>query len=179
MRHGDCWRCCTHYQINWRTVYSRCKALAVVNHVTAAWVHVTSKAFIIKLAQFFCFCPFKISYPADGLQQRTHPIGRECSVTVSVERIQFLCPLHDFFQNQSHSASPGDALTAQLPDSVAPRKAQRCSALTVMIQTRCSSFLCLAAPPSMSPTSSPTTRGYIHVAVGMLLHTSYNKVPTF
>lgn len=61
---------------------SRCKALAVANHVIAVHVHVTLKAFIMKLAPFFCFCPFEINDPADCLHQRTQPVMWEGSVSV-------------------------------------------------------------------------------------------------
>lgn len=119
-----------------RTVCSRCKALAVVNHVTAVQIHLNSKAFIIKLLHdFSAFILSKKNYPAECLQQRTQPIRRECSVTVSAECIQFLCHLHGFSKKQSHLAAPGSALMALLPDSVALRKAHWCSALAVMIQS--------------------------------------------
>lgn len=128
------------------------------------------------IARFFCFCPLKKNYPADCLQQRTQPIGRESSVTVSADCIQFLCPLHDFFQKANQPSISWDALTALLPHSVALRKAQCCSALTVMIQSS-------AAPSSalllLQVYHYRLTRDCIHMAVGMLLHTSYNKVPTF
>lgn len=79
-----------------------------------------------------------------------------------------------FFQKAIHLASPGNALIALLPDSVALRKAHLCSAHTVMIQNS-------AAPSSASLflweyhlQAHPP--GYFQVAVSMLLRSSYNTV---
>lgn len=67
---------------------------------------------------------------------------------------------------------------ALLPDSVALRKAHWCSALTVIIQSSAapSSALLLLRAYHLQAHPPP---GCIHVAVDMLLHTSYNTGPTF
>lgn len=102
------------------------------------------------IARFFCFCPLKRNYPADCLQQRTQPIGRESSVTVSADCIQFLCPLNDFFQKSdqpSFSWGCSDSTASTLSGS------QEGSVLLCSHcddPKQCSSFLCLAAPPGIS-----------------------------
>lgn len=116
------------------------------------------------IASFFCFCPFEINYPVDCLQKRTQPIRRECSVTVSVECIQFLCPLHDFFQKAipfsfSWEYSHG---TASRLSGFQEGSLLFCPHWDDPIQ--CRPFLCLAVCPSISPTSSPNARGCIRVA---------------
>lgn len=188
MRHSHCWRCCIHDQISWgcdvmpmfrRTLCSRCKALAVVNYVTAVQVHLTSKAFIIKLAQLHDFSAFVLSKKIilQTVCNREHSQkGGKAQLQCLQTAYNFSVPYMIFSKKQTSPASPGDALTALLPHSVALRKAQCCSALTVMIQSS-------AAPSSalllLQVYHYRLTRDCIHMAVGMLLHTSYNKVPTF
>lgn len=92
-----------------------------------------------------------------------------------MECIQFLCPLHYFFQRAiplsfSWECSHGSAsrLSGSQEGSLL---FSHCDDLK---QCRCSF---LAIPPSISPTSSSTSRGCIHVAVSMLLHTSLQCSP--
>lgn len=119
MRHSHCWRCCIHDQISWgcdvmpmfrTTVYSRCKALAVVNYVTAVQVHLTSKAFIIKLAQLHDFSAFVLSKEIilQTVCNREHSRkGGKAQLQCLQTAYNFSVPYMIFSKNQTSPASPG------------------------------------------------------------------------
>lgn len=157
-----------------RTVCSRCKVLAVVNHVTGVQVHLTSKAFIIKLLHDFSAFILSKQIILQNVCNREH--------SQQGGDAQLLCLLSAHNFSVTYMLFPKSnpvQLLLECSHGTASRLSGSQEGSLVLCPhcdnpKQCSSFLCLAVAPSVSPTSSPTTRlhscGSRHVTSYFLQH---------